>query len=71
MSNSIRTSAMGSTAELLPLLTVREAADVLKVSERTLWTLTNAKEIPAVKVGRSVRYDQADLVKWIAGQKTA
>ena len=56
---------------LLPLLTAREAADVLKVSERTLWSLTKAKDIPAVKVGRSVRYDQADRAKRIAGRKTA
>ena len=55
----------------MPLLTVREAADLLRVSDRTLWTLTNEGGIPAVKVGRSVRYDQADLAKWIAAQKTA
>ena len=58
-------------SSLLPLLTAREAADVLKISERTLWTLTKVKDIPAVKVGHSVRYDQADLAKWIAGRKTA
>jgi excisionase family DNA binding protein len=55
---------------LTPLLTVREAADVLRVSERTLWSLTNAKELPSVRVGRSVRYDQNDLAAWIASRKT-
>jgi excisionase family DNA binding protein len=56
---------------LTPLLTVREAADVLRVSERTLWTLTHSGELRAVRVGRSVRYDQSDLASWIALQKTA
>ncbi|MFT5325458.1 MAG: excisionase family DNA binding protein [Planctomycetaceae bacterium] len=55
---------------LTPLLTVREAADVLRVSERTLWSLTNSKELPSVRVGRSVRYDQNDLASWIASRKT-
>ncbi|MBL6707241.1 MAG: helix-turn-helix domain-containing protein [Planctomycetaceae bacterium] len=54
-----------------PLLTVRETADVLRVSERTLWTLTNSGELPSVRVGRSVRYDQNDLAAWIASRKTA
>ena len=65
---------MYSTSEpdagLAPLLTVREAADVLRVSERTLWTLTHSGELPAVRVGRSVRYDQNDLASWIESRKT-
>lgn len=52
------------------LLTVREAADVLRVSERTLWSLTNSGELPSVRVGRSVRYDQNDLADWIESRKT-
>ncbi len=57
--------------QLSPLLTTREAAGVLRVSERTLWTLTHDGEIPSVRVGRSVRYDQDDLSTWINAQKTA
>jgi excisionase family DNA binding protein len=60
-----------SQATLTPLLTVREAADVLRVSERTLWTLTHSGELPAVRVGRSVRYDQSDITSWIESRKTA
>ncbi|MGZ0174306.1 MAG: helix-turn-helix domain-containing protein [Planctomycetales bacterium] len=55
---------------LTPLLTVREAADVLRVSERTLWSLTSSGELPAVRVGRSVRYCQNDLASWIESRKT-
>lgn len=57
-------------APLTPLLTVREAADVLRVSERTLWTLTHSGELPSVRVGRSVRYDANDLAAWIESRKT-
>ncbi|MBI1314105.1 helix-turn-helix domain-containing protein [bacterium] len=56
---------------LQPLLTTQEAADVLRISLRTLWTLTQEGEIPSVRVGRSVRYDQTDLADWIASRKTA
>lgn len=63
-------TTVGPPMKLTPLLTVREAADVLRISERTLWSLTNAKELPSVRVGRSVRYDQNDLATWIASQKT-
>ena len=55
---------------LSPLLTVREAADVLRISERTLWTLTKQGLIRSVRVGRGVRYDQSDLAEWIEAQKT-
>ncbi|MHC4877290.1 MAG: helix-turn-helix domain-containing protein [Planctomycetota bacterium] len=56
---------------LLPLLTTQEAADVLRISMRTLWSLTQDGDIPSVRVGRSVRYDQGDLADWIASRKTA
>ena len=53
------------------LLTVRQAAKVLSISERTLWTLTANGEIQAVRFGRSVRYDPADLRQWIETKKTS
>jgi excisionase family DNA binding protein len=55
---------------LAALLTVREAADLLRISERTLFTLTKNHEIPSVRVGRGVRYDERDLARWIEAQKT-
>lgn len=44
-----------------PLLTYRAAAKVLGVTERTVWTLVDRGELPAVRFGRSVRIDPADL----------
>ncbi len=51
------------------LLMGREAAKILSISERTLFTLTKAGEIPAVRIGRSVRYDPFDLGAWIESTK--
>lgn len=41
--------------------TPREAAAMLAMSERTLWTLTKSGALRARKVGRLVRYARRDL----------
>jgi len=52
------------------LLSARDAAKALAVCERTLFNLTKAGEIPAVKVNkRGVRYDPNDLRAWIEKSK--
>jgi len=54
------------------LVTPREAAKVLSVCEKTLWTLTKCGELPAVRIGRrGIRYDVRDLQDFIDRQKTA
>jgi excisionase family DNA binding protein len=53
------------------LLTQREAAQALAVSERTLWQLTHDGAIPAVRIGRAVRYRLEDLRAWVAQQVEA
>ena len=53
------------------LLTAREAAKTLRLSEKTLWSLTRPRgPIPAVRIGRSVRYSVAALEAWVASQVT-
>lgn len=58
-----------STARLL--LTSREAAKALAVSERTLWQLTAPRgPILSIRVGkRGVRYSLSTLTKWIESQQ--
>ncbi len=53
------------------LLTPREAAAALAVCEKTLWSLAKRGELPAVRIGRAVRYDVADLRAWIDSRKGA
>ena len=47
------------------LLTARETAKALSISERKLWNLPNENEIPAIRFGRSVRYAIEDIQLWI------
>ena len=51
------------------LLTSRQAAEALQISERKLWSMKAAGEIPHVLLGRSVRYDPRDLQRCIDEQK--
>jgi len=49
------------------LLTAREAAAALSVSERTLWALSHSSgEITPIRIGRSVRYPVTALSAWVA-----
>jgi len=53
------------------LIKPAEAARLLSICERKLWAMTDSNEIPCVRLGRSKRYDPADLKTWIDEQKTA
>jgi excisionase family DNA binding protein len=51
------------------LLSVREAAQALAVSDRTLWQMTKDGVIGAIKVGTGpVQYPVAELERWIEEQ---
>lgn len=52
------------------LLTARDAAKALAVCEKSLWNFTQPRgTLPAVKLGRAVRYDPADLQAFIEQMK--
>jgi hypothetical protein len=54
------------------LLTPRETAKALAVCEKTLWSITAPRgPLLAVRIGRAVRYDLADLRAFIDGRKGA
>ena len=48
-----------------PLLTVHEAADLLKIKESTVRSLINNKQLRAVKVGKEWRIAQVDLENFL------
>jgi len=52
----------------VPLRRLGEVADYLKVTERTIYRLAAAKQIPAFKVGGSWRFSKADIDEWIKKQ---
>jgi excisionase family DNA binding protein len=45
----------------IQLLTPKDAAKLLAISERTLWALADRGAIPRIKLGNCVRYRIADL----------
>ena len=55
---------IGTKSGLL-LLTPRQAAERLGISERTLWQLKADGEIPFLRIGRLIRYSLVDLEKWV------
>ncbi len=59
---------MPSSAAKNAIMTIGEVADYLKVTERTIYRLAGAKQIPAFKVGGSWRFSKLDLDKWIQRQ---
>ena len=50
------------------ILTIAEVSEYLKIAERTLYRLANAKKIPAFKVGGTWRFSQSDIGIWIKQQ---
>jgi excisionase family DNA binding protein len=51
------------------LLTARQVAELLAISERSVWTLTHSGSLPAIRIGRSVRYPVDALRAWLDGRR--
>ena len=51
------------------ILTIKQVADYLKVTERTIYRLAAAKQIPAFKVGGTWRFSRAEINQWIQRQQ--
>ena len=56
--------------EFMPgdIVTVREIAEYLKVTERTIYRMVKDKKIPAFKVGGSWRFRLDEIDDWIKSQ---
>lgn len=51
------------------LIRAPEAAKLLNLSERTVWTLTKERKVPFVRIGRSIRYSPEALRAWITDRQ--
>ena len=49
-------------------LTLKDVAELLKLSEKTIYRLAQQGEIPAFKVGGSWRFRASDIQQWVAQQ---
>jgi excisionase family DNA binding protein len=52
------------------ILMIKDVAEYLKVTERTIYRLAAAKKIPAFKVGGSWTFSRGDIDSWIKEQST-
>lgn len=52
------------------LIDARRAAAMLGIGTRTLWSLTDADEIPHVRIRRRVLYPVEELRRWIESRQT-
>ncbi|MBI3093461.1 MAG: helix-turn-helix domain-containing protein [Rhodocyclales bacterium] len=59
---------MKKSAAVGDILTLKEVAGYLKVTERTIYRLAAAKKIPAFKVGGTWRFSRAEIEQWIKRQ---
>lgn len=59
---------MSTTTSEGVILTIKQVADYLKVTERTIYRLAAAKKIPAFKVGGTWRFSRVDIDGWIKQQ---
>jgi len=50
------------------ILTIDEAAELLKIPRSSVYKLAQQGKIPAQKVGRHWRFHRGTLVMWIAGE---
>lgn len=53
------------------ILTLPEVAQLLKVAEKTVYTMAQKGELPAFKVRGQWRFKRADLDQWIEDLKAA
>ena len=51
------------------ILTLKEIAEYLKLTEKTAYRLAAEKKLPGFKVGGSWRFKMSDLQAWIEKQK--
>ncbi|WP_296692336.1 helix-turn-helix domain-containing protein [Treponema sp. UBA7567] len=53
------------------LLTTKEVAKLLKVSEQTIRTMTNSHEIPHYRMGKMIRYSRQEIMALFGGELEA
>ena len=57
---------MNATHEIPRLISAAELAEMMQISERTLWRLQSAGKLPRpVRIGRSTRWRLEEIREWI------
>jgi excisionase family DNA binding protein len=48
------------------LLTVNEVAQILRVSNMTVYRLVKSKQLPAIRVGKNYRIKESDVDRYLS-----
>lgn len=56
---------------LEPMMTLKEVASFLSVSERTVRRLVVSGHFPCVHVGAQLRFIRSDVLRWVSARKGA
>lgn len=51
------------------LITIMEMANLLRISRSTAYALTKNKSFPMIKIGKNIRIDKNELLKWLHNEK--
>ncbi len=52
------------------IMTLPEVAKLLKIADKTVYTMSQKAEIPAFKVRGQWRFKRSDIYDWIEAQKS-
>ena len=58
-----------SSTGLQPLLTLPEVAALLRVHEKTVCLWARQRSLTCIRLGGRLRFDQRDVLRWIAARK--
>ena len=58
-------AAMETNPEPFRVLTIKETAVILRMSQRTVQRLIQRKELPSFKVGGQWRLRESEVAKWL------
>ncbi len=52
------------------VMTVSEVADYLRLNPQTVYRKAKAGELPALRIGRAIRFHRAELEQWLRSSMT-
>lgn len=52
----------------IKFLTVEDVAEMLQVTRTTIYNLKK-KGLPFIKLGKNIRFDEADVVNWVRSNR--
>ncbi|MBU1195219.1 MAG: helix-turn-helix domain-containing protein [Proteobacteria bacterium] len=53
------------------VLKIKDVAALLKIGEKTVYSMTQSRELPGFKVRGQWRFSKKDIDRWIEKQKTS